>query len=79
MIFVNTDISQTTISPETVSLKTEIEDYLTMATVPSLCKLRDFVNRINKISDDQSRVALESWFFNRPEVSDFGVPCYLSS
>jgi len=79
MIFVNTDISQTTISPETVSLKTEIEDYLNIATVPALPKLRDFARRITNISDEKSRVALETWFFNRNEVSNFGVPGYLNS
>ena len=79
MIYVNTDLSQTPITPETVNLKSEIEDYLTLATVPSLHKLRDFVTRINGIYDDRSRVALEAWFFNRPEVVDFSVPCYLNS
>ena len=52
MIFVNSDTSQTQITPETVSLKTEIEDYLQFATVPSIAKLRDYARRISNIPDD---------------------------
>lgn len=79
MIFVNSDISQTTITPETVSLKLEIEEYFKMANIPAIPKLRDFARRITDITDDRSRVALETWFFNREEVSNIGVPCYLNS
>ena len=79
MIYVNSEISSTSISPETVTLKTEIEDYLTLCTVPHIAKLRDFLSRINRIHDDKSRLALETWFLNKQEVANIGIPSYMSS
>ena len=77
MIYVNTDLSETTISPQTVSLRMRIEDYLQLATVPSMHKLRDFHKQISGIGDDRSRLALENWFFNHPDVQNLGTPSYV--
>ena len=77
MIYVNTDLCETTISPETVSLRMRIEDYLQLATVPSVHKLRDFHKQICGIQDDRSRLALENWFFNHPVVQGLGTPSYV--
>jgi hypothetical protein len=77
MIYVNTDLSETAITPETVSLRMRIEDYLQLCTVPSVHKLRDFHKQICSIGDDRSRVALENWFFNHPDVQNLGTPSYV--
>jgi hypothetical protein len=77
MIFVNTDISTTPLSEETIALRTEIEDYLLICNVPHIAKLRDYLERINHIYDDKSRLALETWFLNKPEVAGIGLPSYI--
>ena len=73
MIYVNTDLSETTITPETVSLRMRIQDYLELATVPSMHKIGDFNKQISGIEDDRSRLALENWFFNQPEVQNLAI------
>ena len=73
MIYVNTDLSETTITPETVSLRMHIQDYLELATVPSMHRIGDFYKQISGIEDDRSRLALENWFFNQPEVQNLAI------
>jgi len=77
MIYANTDLYETAISPETVSLRMRIADYLQLATVPCMHKLRDFHKQISGIQDDRSRLALQNWFFNQPAVQNLGTPSYV--
>jgi len=77
MIYANTDLYETAISPETVSLRMRIADYLQLATVPCMHKLRHFHEQIAGIEDDRSRLALENWFFNHLDVQGLGTSCYV--
>jgi len=67
----HTDISQVQITPETVKLKMEIEDYLTLATSVSIGYLVKFNEMIQSIEDDESRIILETWYHNQPTISKY--------
>jgi len=67
----HTDISQAQITPETVKLKAEIEDYLNLATSVSIGYLDKFNEMIQSIEDDESRIILETWYHNQPAISKY--------
>ncbi len=65
------DISQVQITPETVELKMEIEDYLALATSISIGYLVKFNEMIQSIEHDESRIILETWYHNQPAISKY--------
>ena len=67
----HTDISKVQFTPETVELKMEIEDYLTLATSVSIGYLVKFNEMIQSIEDDESRIILETWYHNQPTISKY--------
>ena len=71
MMIAHTDISKAQITPETVKLKAEIEDFLTMATSVSIGSLIRFNKMIQSIEDDESRIILETWYHNQPTISKY--------
>ena len=71
MMIAHTDISQVQMTPETVKLKMEIEDYLTLATSVSIGYLIRFNEMIQSIEDDESRIILETWYHNQPAISKY--------
>jgi len=71
MMIAHTDISKVQITPETVKLKMEIEDYLTLATSVSIGSLIRFNKMIQSIEDDESRIILETWYHNQPAISKY--------
>ena len=71
MMIAHTDISQAQITPETVKLKAEIEDYLNLATSVSIGYLDKFNEMIQSIEDDESRIILETWYHNQPAISKY--------
>ena len=64
MIFVQTDINSTTVTPEAIMLKSNIEEYLKLTTVRQNHVINLFFDSISMIEDEKSRLIIESWFKN---------------
>lgn len=64
MTFLQTDINSTSITTEAITLKANIEEYFNLATIRQNHIVDGFLQSIDKIEDDKSRLIIESWFKN---------------
>lgn len=57
-------MNSTTVTPEAIMLKSNIEEYLKLTTVRQNRIINQFFDSINTIEDEKSRLIIESWFKN---------------